>query len=704
MFNKKALFGDKYSNSIQDTRPESEPFPTHQFSSPARYHNPEQTFAIGDLVWYELRGSFDLTSKGIQWGEAIIKDILPDNRYTLAGKVWNYDHFTHPLIGLPGGSPRYQSIQDIHTGRDIYKRWTISNHPNSHVRRMAMNGVDEVMHPALRSVPGDAMFKVWDREHKPECPVPSLQSGARSSGDDGKSEYSLEDAREKYGHDLGFQGMQQNNLGPEFWGITLEQLEAVLELPGYDPNMKMYDVVNTLIKPITDGTGTGYALFLNKEKPLRAKQMTSHAWGERYADFVRALKDSYCEGPFWVCAMSIYQEDNATIAQQLGPSLEHGPFATVLKQATEMVAVFTPAADIYLRMWCVFEIFVAVKLGVNIKFAALNQQLRSGIENIYDSIYEHGKDRCHSTNAKCGEENDEREIRKLINSTDEKFALLDSTVEWCKAMYYIGAVRPPGSAFSSEPAHLLLMGGSGKLDYMAKTLSSVALAIDRMIGDPNLSDDDEVKVIKLDDVDPNLSDNDEVKVVKLDDVDPNLSDDDEVKVIKLDDVDLNLSDDDEVKVVKLDDVDPNLSDNDEVKVIKLDDVDPNLSDNDEVKVVKLDDVDLNLSDNDEVKVIKLDDVDPNLSEDDDEVKVVKLDDVDLNLSDDDEVKVIKLDDVDPNLSDDDEIKVVKLDDVKIVEVDETMNNRNHHNQGVKEKTPQEARVGYAGICCTCSVQ
>ena len=162
MNNKNQLFGNKYSNSIQDIRPEFEPFPTYQFSTPARYHNPEQTFAIGDVVWYELRGHFDITSKGIQWGEAVVQDILPENRFTLSGKTWSYDHLTHPLIGLPGGPPQYSSIRDIHIGRDIYKKWAIANHPNSHVRKMAMSGVDKVMHPALRSVPGEALFKVWD--------------------------------------------------------------------------------------------------------------------------------------------------------------------------------------------------------------------------------------------------------------------------------------------------------------------------------------------------------------------------------------------------------------------------------------------------------------------------------------------------------------------------------------------------------------
>lgn len=464
---------------IFDRSPEQEPFPFHQFSTPARYHNQQQTFAIGDLVWYEIKGNFDIHSGGLQWGEAVVKDVLPDNRYRLAGKTWSYDHLTHPLIGEQGGPPHYPSIDNIDAGREIYRKWAVIHHPNSHVRRMAMSGVDEVMHPALSSVPGEAMFKVWDREQVPQCPIPTLALSTKARGDD----FSLQDARNKYGQDLQFQGTKQNNIGPECWGITLEQLLEIKELQGYNEKMKMYDVVNNLIKPITKGMGMGYALLLNKEKPLRAKQMTSHAWGEQYSHFVKALQDSNCEGPFWVCAMAMYQEDEETIANQLGSSLEHGPFATVLKQATDMIAVFTPAADIYLRMWCVFEIFIAVKYGVEIRFTALNQQFRSGIQNIYDAVYEHGRNRCDSVNARCGNISDETKIRELINFTEGKFEMLDCVVEWCKSTYYIGEARHPGPAFKSKPGHILLLGGSGKFDYLAKTLSSVALSMDRISGE-----------------------------------------------------------------------------------------------------------------------------------------------------------------------------------------------------------------------------
>lgn len=501
--NKNKLFDGKYSNSIQDKSPVAEPFPFPcHFSTPARYHNPEQQFKVGDLVWYEVRGNFGITDKGIQWGEAVIKQVFEDDTFQLAGKCWKYDFF-HPLVGLAGGPAYFSSISDVHTARSIYKQWAISSHPNFHVRRLAMSNVDEVEHSFLARVPREAMFKVWDRESEPPCPVSSLNLNKSM-----QDEKTLESMREEYGQDLGFRGMKQGNYGPEMWGISLEQLEAIKELDGYNTDMKMYDVVESIIKPITNGCGMGYSLYLNQDEPLRAKQMVSHAWGENYADFVQALKDSRAEGPFWVCAMAIYQENNETIAKQLGPDVMHGPFvslstnifiymysfkmktesnqyqprikATVLRQATDMIAIFTPAADIYLRMWCVFEIFVAVQLGVPIKFAALNKQVRSGIENIYDSIYEHGKRRCDSAKAECGQKSDENEIRSIINSAPGKFALLDSAVEWCKAKYYIEEVRSPGPAFSSPVAHLLLMGGSGKLDYAAKTLSSIALAIDRI--------------------------------------------------------------------------------------------------------------------------------------------------------------------------------------------------------------------------------
>ena len=77
-----------------------------------------------------------------------------------------------------------------------------------------------------------------------------------------------------------------------------------------------------------------------------------------------SLERSGHKGPFWVCALSIYQSDDndddpPSISAQLGPDPAYGPFATVLKGADVMMAVITDKCDIYSRLWYVCEIVIA---------------------------------------------------------------------------------------------------------------------------------------------------------------------------------------------------------------------------------------------------------------------------------------------------------------------------------------------------------
>ena len=75
---------------------------------------------------------------------------------------------------------------------------------------------------------------------------------------------------------------------------------------------------------------------------------------EPIGQFITCLENSGQEGPFWVCAFSIFQnqgdDDKPTITDQLGPDPEFGPFATVLKQADVMIAVVTTLCDIYTQL------------------------------------------------------------------------------------------------------------------------------------------------------------------------------------------------------------------------------------------------------------------------------------------------------------------------------------------------------------------
>ena len=76
----------------------------------------------------------------------------------------------------------------------------------------------------------------------------------------------------------GFQGQTQKGWGPEYCGITLHQLENILNHPCVTPDTNMRDIVRLVVKPGTIGCGMGYALLLNQQKPLYTKTMIQVSW------------------------------------------------------------------------------------------------------------------------------------------------------------------------------------------------------------------------------------------------------------------------------------------------------------------------------------------------------------------------------------------------------------------------------------------
>jgi len=423
-----------------------EPFPPHvTFSNPASYHIDGTSFAVGDLIWFEVDNND--VREGVEWGQAKVETVLPGRKYKLIGQC---------------------EENKVHV-------------PN---------------HPDLQAIPESALCRMWDGK-KPECP---LFSGTNQPmlNDRSKVPLSLEEAQAKYGSDLGFLGAKQIGLGPEMCGITLEQLKSILELPGFTETMTMWDVVQKFIKPATKGTGLSYALTLNKQKPLRATYMVSHGWMETYEHFIQALSatDLETEDAFWVCSMAIYQcEDihELTIEQQLGSDVSRGPFATVLKQANVMLALLTPDSNIYTRMWCVLEIFMAIRLGVSVRLVSFREE-----ESLYaygsdvrvdDAAVKHGKLRCDSRSARCGDpsdpemNSDERAIRNLIEQSDiGGYDTIDSVVEWVKAMYLIEQAEEIDFCryTGSSSGHPILWGGYTSYNIKAKHYSAVANAIHRI--------------------------------------------------------------------------------------------------------------------------------------------------------------------------------------------------------------------------------
>jgi len=266
------------------------------------------------------------------------------------------------------------------------------------------------------------------------------------------------------------------------WGITLDQLQAITTLDEYDSNMSMYDVVNTIVKPRTQGTGMGYSLLLNEDTPLRAKVMVSHAWGENYNQFLETLENSGSEGPFWVCAFSIYQNNDleeVTISKQLGPDPHYGPFATVLRQSDLMIAIMTQSCDIYTRLWCVYEIFVAISMNIPVKLESYNEITGFvGSDKMYSNVVLDSTGRAVSTvTAECGYEGDKMMIHNEISKQRGGFTLIDDVVMWVRIMALIDDLPNCMKKSLSETQSRVPIGSCSVSNIVARQNAGIANAL-----------------------------------------------------------------------------------------------------------------------------------------------------------------------------------------------------------------------------------
>mmetsp|Transcript_148344 Transcript_148344/g.476343 ORF Transcript_148344/g.476343 Transcript_148344/m.476343 type:complete len:177 (-) Transcript_148344:946-1476(-) len=107
-------------------------------------------------------------------------------------------------------------------------------------------------------------------------------------------------------------GEHWEKVWPEHWGITLAQCRELMQRCRNDPAWKssnnVYTLVNDFIKPLTAGTGLGYALLVNQKTPLEVSVMVSHAWLENAEEFFETFERSVREDDvMFICALSLYQ-------------------------------------------------------------------------------------------------------------------------------------------------------------------------------------------------------------------------------------------------------------------------------------------------------------------------------------------------------------------------------------------------------------
>ena len=72
-----------------------------------------------------------------------------------------------------------------------------------------------------------------------------------------------------------FKGLTQKGWGPEYCGMSLQQIKNILDHPCINDKTTMRDVVRLVIKPATKQKGVSYALLVNQDAPLHADIMVS---------------------------------------------------------------------------------------------------------------------------------------------------------------------------------------------------------------------------------------------------------------------------------------------------------------------------------------------------------------------------------------------------------------------------------------------
>jgi len=160
----------------------------------------------------------------------------------------------------------------------------------------------------------------------------------------------------------------------------------------------------------------------------------------------------------------MYQNDDeskgVTIKQQLGEHPKYGPFATVLKHVDHMMAVLTNACDIYTRLWCVYEISIAIQHNVKVQLCPHINPDDLYMGRTYNDIcVAQAKNPVVSSEGRCGHpakpiNNDEKVIRKEIESTSGKFDEVDRTVERIRLEYLVNYPLQLGCGKTTARDHI----------------------------------------------------------------------------------------------------------------------------------------------------------------------------------------------------------------------------------------------------------
>ena len=188
---------------------------------------------------------------------------------------------------------------------------------------------------------------------------------------------------------------------PTSWGISVKQFETFIrackattewaalrdeeqrqvwgpeDSPDYGKLLKPagyvsgYQMDQSFVTPWTSGTGSSVSLLMNKQQPLEADFMISHAWSESMEEVLDAVEGDTKlteSTTVWFCMFAIFQNQpidwgdaskggkdisGPSILEQL--ALKPVPFEAVIGMALGMIVLHTTGhnSEPFSRLWCV---------------------------------------------------------------------------------------------------------------------------------------------------------------------------------------------------------------------------------------------------------------------------------------------------------------------------------------------------------------
>ena len=214
----------------------------------------------------------------------------------------------------------------------------------------------------------------------------------------------------------------------ELFGITFDQIFTFIDLHGGErafENLKTIDILR-LIKEDTFPTQTSYLSKLKQENKFAVKKAIvyiSHVWGLPFLDELKYLRNYFAneieiennEIILWYDLFTLNHHQQFSIPSQSSHEWEEKLIFRIQKIGRMVIVALPPQSPVcFHRLWCLLELYLAIKFATTIEIAIPNEYFYKlsyfGLINFAFDVIKHLKFEFTSTSLLA----DREKIRKFL--------------------------------------------------------------------------------------------------------------------------------------------------------------------------------------------------------------------------------------------------------------------------------------------------